>query len=150
VVRSTSSLLILLVYMTRDYQVTDERDKVFAMLGILDQVACVHNLPPLPMKADYESVTGDVFLEAATTMLEDTKSLNLLAFVPHQRADYLSSSPSWVPDFATQGPNPLLTLNLSTELPRFDACRIRSKRSSGFSISNRTLFLTGIFLGDSH
>lgn len=78
--------------MSRNCSCKDARDKVYAILGLLqDQSA-------LPLQADYSSSTtaGWVFLQAAAWHVYTTNSLNILSQV-----DGISkmNMPSWVPDW---------------------------------------------------
>lgn len=88
-----SALIELLIY-TRESAVTDPRDKIFAILGMIG------NLPDgLKSLVDYNLSAGEIFHRAAMYMFKHPKSDNLLAHAGLQRQSGQWDMPSWVPDW---------------------------------------------------
>jgi hypothetical protein len=87
--------LLELLERVRGYQTTDPRDKVYALLGLLD------NSRDLDIRADYTKSTESLFAEVTRTIIEHSSSLEILSYAaktsPRQQASY--SLPSWVPDW---------------------------------------------------
>ncbi|KAL1866693.1 hypothetical protein Daus18300_006637 [Diaporthe australafricana] len=73
---------------SRDCQVTDPKDRVYAILGLLK---------PGLVKVEYESSVQDIYRSFAQAIIEDSGSIQLLNLCGPKRA--LPGLPSWVPDF---------------------------------------------------
>lgn len=111
--------LFYLLDKTRDFDATDPRDKVFALLsmtrGLSAQVAV----------ADYNQSVERVFIDLAETAVNRSLSLDITSYkAPATPSDLESTTlrlPSWVPDFSRKGASPM---------PAFDgisASKYRSK-----------------------
>jgi hypothetical protein len=86
--------LVELLNSFRRFRVTDPRDKVFALYGLLQtsdnksQLIC-----------DYHSNPGRVFIKVAESILESCTTLDILSS-PHGSTKFSKSLPSWVPDWS--------------------------------------------------
>jgi hypothetical protein len=81
-----------LLFMTVSYQSTDERDKIYAILGLITQ----HE--ERRIRPDYSVPAGRLFREVVKLIIETEDSLDVLSC--HSLRLKSSSVPSWVPDFA--------------------------------------------------
>ncbi|KAH7131634.1 hypothetical protein B0J13DRAFT_642456 [Dactylonectria estremocensis] len=92
--------LLSLLEISRNCSCKDARDKVYAIMGLLQQQAV------LPLRADYSPHTtaGWVFLQVAAWHIATTGSLEILAQVDGTSA---MNMPSWVPDWIRKSPTSL-------------------------------------------
>ena len=89
-----SSALINVLRATRHFKVTDPRDKIFGVLGVLGDL-------PKEVKSmiDYTLSTGEVYHRAALYLLETRSPPDVLAHAGLQRQSGRFEMPSWVPDW---------------------------------------------------
>jgi hypothetical protein len=134
-----SLMLNYLLYRTRAYHAKDPRDKIFALLGILAQIAQRRGFAPIPFVADYEKPVADVYQDVAQNILKSTQTLDLLSLVHHTpiRASQL---PSWVPDYPANSARPLL-LPRSDFVISFDASNCTAAPSTNFAIDEARLYV---------
>ncbi|KAG7009684.1 TPR_REGION domain-containing protein [Physcia stellaris] len=80
---------------------SNPRDKVFGLLGLSDMCQSAH--PGL--KIDYRRSIRDVYIGAATAIIDSTSSLEILRFCILKKEDSTDKSklPSWVPDWGKDG-----------------------------------------------
>ncbi|KAK5653025.1 hypothetical protein OQA88_9311 [Cercophora sp. LCS_1] len=78
-------------------QASDARDKIYAFLGIHDELAgkTAHGIV-----ADYHSSARDVYLDTAVRLIQYTNNLDVLN-VAGRKDDGVPNLPSWVPDWST-------------------------------------------------
>jgi hypothetical protein len=104
--------LSFLLRATAQRAASDPRDRIYALLACATK-ECRQNIVP-----DYEKTPMQVYTEAVQCIIEEEKSLNILAFQEFaQRQDY----PSWLPDFSSLPPendSPLLPPDLETPSSR--------------------------------
>ena len=107
------SLLSLLVSY-RSFCATDPRDKVYALLGLLDpkspEASCV--------KPDYKANTESVCISVARFLLSKSKNLDLLSCSSSSSPQLTSGElklPSWVPDWTKGTASPFLNLSVRDE-----------------------------------
>jgi hypothetical protein len=102
--------LLHMLMITRILKATDGRDKVYGVLGILNGIADINNLPRLQIKADYtQSTTATVFIEATKVIMKECNHLGMLSLVD-EAFRTVHDLPSWVPDFTIEGGNPILQI----------------------------------------
>ncbi|KAI9728295.1 MAG: hypothetical protein M1834_007699 [Cirrosporium novae-zelandiae] len=86
------SSTLALLDLARRQQCMDPRDKIFALDGILRELGIMFPKP------DYSKSVEQIYLEAATAVIQHDQNLSLLYFVSSpQRRKRL---PSWVPDWS--------------------------------------------------
>ncbi len=110
---------------TRWAEATDQRDKVYAVLSLVEkarelghwEIGTKKKRTWVPFKVDYESWTQeDVFIHAAKAMISTSRSLDVLRFA----GLYFNGEnqlPSWVPDWTKKSPLPVhdyLSLKISS------------------------------------
>ena len=81
-----------LIFETRHCQCSDPRDKVFALLSIIDSDFRMDKLEP-----DYTKDPYEVYRDAMLRWTSNTGQLSLLPMV--EMPDHLQEVPSWVPDW---------------------------------------------------
>jgi hypothetical protein len=143
--------MMILLQVAWPLKAGDEQDKVFALRGIANEIAHRRGLRFFPLKVDYGLSVKEIFTQAAATIMRQTQSLALLALVHLQSQRYDPRLPSWVPDFAKQGPAPLRALMFIPGHPGDDARRIPRSRSpenyAPFSIDGGELSIYSTALG---
>jgi hypothetical protein len=94
-------LLLYLILGAQVFQASDERDKLFALLGLCKEVNDWENLYP-GLKLDYMVSAPKAYADFARHMIYKTKRLNVLAaagrFKCSRERGNLSRYPSWVPE----------------------------------------------------
>ncbi|KAH8880475.1 hypothetical protein GQ53DRAFT_736819 [Thozetella sp. PMI_491] len=95
--RERLTTLLPLLRMFRSRQATDPRDKVFALLGLVQHWGGQDKIVP-----DYNMSAERVFWETTITLLKNTKSLNVLMGTLGRRENPGMGriGPSWVPDWS--------------------------------------------------
>lgn len=99
--RNRSMPLVRLVHCTQDYQATDLRDKLYALLGMASDISSDDIIP------DYTKSVQEVFLNLVEFMAVEHRNLDVIS--SGRLSISGSASPSWLPDW--RGSNPLRPLN---------------------------------------
>ena len=87
-------LLELLIHL-REHEATDERDKVFSVLGLLDT-----SLEDLGVLPDYQDTSLNIFKNTAVSIIQNSKNLDVLGVCSTiQFWDSSRALPSWVPNW---------------------------------------------------
>jgi hypothetical protein len=98
-VSDPTNLLDILV-MTRSFEASDPRDKIFAILGLAtlgrNQLSATELI-----RVDYELTPAEVFLETIWVIIKNSKDLNFLAEVEDPHLRNITDLPTWVPDFSS-------------------------------------------------
>ena len=79
---------------SRSFQSSDPRDKVYAVLGLCKGV---HRGEIIP---DYAKTVADVYIEVTEVLLRTSKNLNALSMVEDRLYRNRDDLPSWVPDYS--------------------------------------------------
>jgi hypothetical protein len=129
-----------LLWMERTAQATDDRDKVFALLGLASDVNMEASDAIIP---DYTLDTAEVYTKTFQWIARKTDTLDFLAIagIPPQPTKYLL--PSWVPDLSFALMTlPLNLLGIGSAYPK---CDNQSKgRSLGYD--GIKFIMHGIFI----
>lgn len=89
--------LFYLLNRTRNFDATDPRDKLFALLGLTRGLSADLTV------ADYKRPVRDVFLELAETAITRSHSLDITSLGSSPSSTYSTDGlPSWVPDFSSK------------------------------------------------
>ncbi|KAG5769211.1 hypothetical protein H9Q72_003483 [Fusarium xylarioides] len=94
---SLGGCLASLLDITRDYNATDPRDKVYAVIGLLEQFGFQS-----PLTVSYRVSVEDLYIQVAKIIQRDSKTLDVMSLVdvePLTGQGTLSSLPSWVPNW---------------------------------------------------
>ncbi|KAM0228691.1 hypothetical protein ACHAPO_010552 [Fusarium lateritium] len=83
---SQSNTLVNAMWMTRDYQCSDDRDRIFALRGLVAPDVAES------FKPDYTKSAKEILTSACVYYITREKDINFLSFCN------VSSSPSWIPD----------------------------------------------------
>lgn len=85
--------------LSRTYQVTDQRDKIFALLGISDKSSLASSVIS-KFDADYTKSIEQVYTECAAHLVEGQAGYSVLSMVEARSYPAPRPIPSWVPDFS--------------------------------------------------
>ncbi|KAH7240303.1 heterokaryon incompatibility protein-domain-containing protein [Fusarium redolens] len=94
---SSDGHLASLLDMTRNYDATDPRDKVYAILGLLEELGYKS-----PLRVSYRVSVEELYTHVAKILQQDSDTLNVMSHVevnPLTRQGTLSGLPSWVPNW---------------------------------------------------
>ncbi|KAL8824757.1 MAG: hypothetical protein Q9170_008053 [Blastenia crenularia] len=118
-----------------DFQSTDPRDKIYALIGMVD-----HRLAPLP---DYRASTREVFISWAKYMLNTDTSLKVLHYAGIDLASSITDPPSWVSDWTIRHRS--TNLGADDELTRYRSSG-SSRSCIQFSTDSDCITVRGIIL----
>ena len=77
----------------RENACTDDRDRVYGILGLLGK-------DTIPFNVSYKKSVEEVYIEAVQTYVEKVGKLTILSFAERElRSSFDSSTPSWCPDW---------------------------------------------------
>ncbi|EWG48728.1 hypothetical protein FVEG_16315 [Fusarium verticillioides 7600] len=94
---SLGGCLAILLDITRDYDATDPRDKVYAVIGLLEKIGFQS-----PLTVSYRISVEDLYTHVAKIIQRDSKTMDVMSYVdvePLTRQGTPSSLPSWVPNW---------------------------------------------------
>jgi hypothetical protein len=142
------SILLLLLWQNMDRKATDMRDKIFSLLGILEQVTKVRKIPPCPLIADYSKTTAEVYIQASRYILESTGSLGLLSLSTTFGKTPLVNLPSWASEFRSQEEGRIISSYTSVDdQSLFDASKSSSASQPKIFVEGECLHVYGLKLG---
>jgi hypothetical protein len=93
----SSANLVYLLGITRDYDATDPRDKIYAILGLLEELGFESPLVP-----SYHISVDELYTQVAKIIQQESGDLDFLSNVfinPMTRRGALSGLPSWAPNW---------------------------------------------------
>jgi hypothetical protein len=134
--------LIDMLFQYRSFQATDQRDKIFALYGLLHNDCRTGAIPP-----DYSLKPDDVFRKTTVAILEDECNLDILSGPVNGYADQASGeSASWVACWAmANAPFPMTFQHIRRGDPLFDASA-RSQHAPRFLEDQRIMEVSGFIL----
>lgn len=134
-----SSLAVILRH-TKEFHVTDPRDKIYGCIGLLSMSERE------TIKPDYQKPIELVFLEATKHLLEHSDSDFFSFFsLSTSRKSFSRASPSWVPDFSAQKTLSPCDPDVMTCLPGSNKPISRNiTKCVSFRGHNRVLVITGV------
>jgi hypothetical protein len=119
----TAYFLIQLLHLSRGFEATDGRDKIFALLGILTHY--FNDLPPLELQPNYskESTIAKLFTRVTTHIINamGINYLSILTMVSDISLTAIAGLPSWVPDFTVSRLNLILDIRHILEPTEIEA-----------------------------
>ncbi|KAL9597517.1 MAG: hypothetical protein Q9219_005100 [cf. Caloplaca sp. 3 TL-2023] len=87
---------------------SDPRDRVFALIGILNQtLAAMSSSEVHIIAADYSKSVGDVYCDTSRAVLQGMQRLDFLLTMPDPADRIYQDLPSWVQDYSVRGVVPL-------------------------------------------
>ncbi|KAM0434062.1 hypothetical protein ACHAPT_004007 [Fusarium lateritium] len=112
-------ILLQLLLGSNGSRATYRRDRIYALLGIVNDMTRLERQPRLSLKVDYLSTDEQVLTELGFALFQETQSLHLLSLAGLASRGTESTLPTWVPSFETVHA-PILNPNYSSLRP-FDA-----------------------------
>ena len=115
---SRFEILLELLWQFRDNGVTDPRDKIYGILGLVEKIANENGnqtvepqwiglYSPIVL-VDYEATTPEVYKAVASAVLQKTQKLDILSA---SQSSKMAGLPSWTPDWSQQwAPRSLLRM----------------------------------------
>jgi hypothetical protein len=131
--------LIYLLQQLRKQFATDDRDKIYSILGL----ACkfLPNGMAPPIRADYHLSAKEVYISVSSTLIKSAPRLTLLSLLEDKETRKISDLPSWVPDFSVNlVGEPISYRGLAQA---YNATGLHSLENVYCSVSNDTLTLEG-------
>ena len=96
------------LFLTFRDEATDSRDKIFALLVLMKQIAEAYGVLELPLQADYSKTQAEVYREATECVIAESGCLGILCLLqPKRYLPETNETPSWVPDYSGPPPQPL-------------------------------------------
>ncbi|QPC74544.1 hypothetical protein HYE68_005296 [Fusarium pseudograminearum] len=143
-------LLKLLMWLV-GFDCTDRRDTIYGLGGVISHVARIHSLDSIPqgLQPNYQLDTVTVLHNAATEILQATRSLALLGVVKDPALRETSGLPSWVPDYIPRLIlNPMAGPNFKS-LGKFDTSQSLDTATYkvDFRVDDKVLHARGFLLG---
>ncbi|KAG1749636.1 heterokaryon incompatibility protein-domain-containing protein [Suillus paluster] len=98
--------------LSRTYQVTDPRDKIFALFAISDRSSLESPVVELDVfSADYTKSIDQVYMECSARLVEGRTGYAVLSMVEDRSYSAPRPIPSWVPDFSVLPSPPPLAIH---------------------------------------
>jgi hypothetical protein len=140
---SAAHILLHLMRMSRDFCWSDQRDKVYSLLGLVHHTADVRGLPRLDLRPDYgpTSTPATVLTAAAAAIVRSSNCVGIIMQVSDPSFRTLDGLPSWVPDFV-KSPN----YAMGSDNP-FDASRFHTLGQRAYDLRDGTLLVEGVLVG---
>ncbi|RSL49203.1 hypothetical protein CEP53_009244 [Fusarium sp. AF-6] len=154
--RGAAPMLAWLLTRCRRAYASDQRDKVYSLLGIAKFAATIKGAPPTSIEVDYSmsSTPATVFTKTATFILEECNYLAFISLASHivckegKNLELTPDLPSWVPDFSTSTQHattmPIICYSKNFD---FDASWYRELGSLGLRIDGPKLHVKAIRVG---
>ncbi|KAF4949032.1 hypothetical protein FGADI_9317 [Fusarium gaditjirri] len=146
--RTASSHLAYMMMVCHKFKVTNARDRVYSLLGMVNLAASHLGIPRCNLEVDYKASVGQVFTAATTNILNHCNHLGFISLAGfaefHHGTHNLPSAdiPSWVPNFSEE-PSAARTVPIlfprGNSQDRLDASRYSEIGSLGFSINGSRL-----------
>jgi hypothetical protein len=147
--QSHGTTLLKLIMSTVTFSGTNYKDKIFAYYGLLKHLMKrdatrpndASTLERTGFYPNYHLSEADVFLRAATSLIEDTGSLNVITFGGNASRP-VAGIPSWVPDFSPVRPLGVIGSH-RRGIAQFNASGSPPEEHADFLIDDRILYITG-------
>ncbi|CAJ0545233.1 Ff.00g087060.m01.CDS01 [Fusarium sp. VM40] len=147
--KSSSMLMLRLLFSTFGFEATDPRDIVYGMGGILKHMASEQGLPVASaFEPNYATKAKDLFTDVSRNIIETTDSLVCLTILKDFSARQTPGLPSWAMDYSTVMCNSVHGPQFRS-VGVFDASRYTPKITTKrhFTIEEDTLTAFGFPLG---
>ncbi|KAL8636772.1 MAG: hypothetical protein Q9228_005871 [Teloschistes exilis] len=133
----------------RHWCCADPKDKVYAILGLLDRIRYTFNPNELPfMVADYAKTVEEIYREATTTILLHSGRLDVLQIISDPSLRNYPNLPSWVDDYSAIRESSILKFGSKEGGPfTFDAAKGHVYANLSFCDGGKILQLHGSRIG---
>jgi hypothetical protein len=153
---TASSQLAYMMMACHKFQVTNSRDRVYSLLGMVNIAASHMGIPRCDLEVDYKATVAQVFTAATKNILHHCNHLGFISLAGfaefHHGTQNLPSDdlPSWVPNFSNERSAartaPILFARGNSD-DRLDAARYREIGSLGFTIAGSRLSVQALRVG---
>ncbi|KAF4332064.1 heterokaryon incompatibility (het-6OR allele) [Fusarium beomiforme] len=105
---TASSHLAYMMMVCHKFKVTDDRDRVYSLLGMVNIAANYLGIPRCAVEVDYDATTAQVFTAATANILHHCNHLGFISLAGIAEFHHgtqnmlLPGLPSWVPNFSTE------------------------------------------------
>ncbi|KAK0391005.1 hypothetical protein NLU13_0507 [Sarocladium strictum] len=140
---SAEHILIHLMRMSRDFNWTDMRDRVYSLLGLVAHTAKRLGFPPISLRPDYspDVTAAHVLTKVAEAVMLRSNYVGIIAQVSDLCFRSIKDLPSWVPGFYKQ-------FNYAMgHISPLNACGHIRRPDLAFSVHNECLRVQGQLLG---
>ncbi|KEY72640.1 hypothetical protein S7711_06274 [Stachybotrys chartarum IBT 7711] len=140
---SAEHILVHLMRMSRDFEWTDMRDRIYSTLGLVAYTARQRQVSPLSIKPDYAAhvTPAQVLTQMAVSVIERSNYLGIIAQVSDPSFRTISDLASWVPDF-----NRMFNYPMGHTSP-INVCGVIRSPDLSFRFRGRCLHAQGIRVG---
>ena len=107
-------IFAVMLFLTFREEASDSRDKVFAPLVLMRQIADSYDVPQLPFQVDYSKSQQDIYRESTSWIITESGCLGILCLLQPDRA--AQRSQSWVPNYSGFFPRPLCLFQTETSI----------------------------------
>ncbi|RKL27121.1 hypothetical protein BFJ72_g13354 [Fusarium proliferatum] len=145
---TTSSQLAYMMMLSHKFKITNARDRVYSLLGMVNIAASYMGLPRCDLEVNYDASVAEVFTAATANILNHCNHLGFISLAGiaefHSGTLNLPSGdlPSWVPNFSNE-PSAARTAPIlfpwARGKVRLDAARYSEIGCMGFSITGSRL-----------
>jgi Heterokaryon incompatibility protein (HET) len=98
-------IFAVMLFFTIIEDASDSRDKIFAPLVLMRQIAESYDVPQLPLQVDYSKSQQDVYYESTSWIITESGCLGILCLLQQGRP--VQRNQSWVPNYSGSFPRPL-------------------------------------------
>lgn len=131
---------------TRGLYCTDERDRIYAMLGLSYDSQCYLSSSIARIEPDYTKRPGKLFFEVACKCVDRYEVNQLLSLVCHSHEFEKHGSPSWIPDWSARVEYQPLPATKKKNTKPWD---VETDYSATWCRPDRSLLIYGSLHGDS-
>jgi hypothetical protein len=142
------SILFYLCWSNKGVPATDERDKVYSFLGLLNRLSKVTNYKPMDIVPDYgpSSKLSTILENMTKKVIKQAGNYAVLAAVNPLVQRRLTDLPSWVPDFSCV-PETFSRQTLAMVYPKFNAGYSPNLPNWSVEMSRRNLLVHAVKVG---
>jgi hypothetical protein len=142
-------ILYVILVTTLMFNSTDPRDKIYAILGIINRYSELGSWKKLPITPNYiNSSIASVFTQATSTIILSSECLDILTRAEYHSIGQTHDLPSWVPDFTSHGRNSVETILLYRQVELFNPSRCEYYDTNSVLVDGNSLHLKGLKIGN--
>jgi hypothetical protein len=146
---SHSHIICALLILADGALLTDKRDAVFALLGILNHISDAENLPRPRLRPAYDAHTtvATVFTAVTSNIINSCRCAGILSMITDASIKSVPNLPTWVPDFSISAN---FIVMRAVKMDQFSASKIEDITVESFDIHDMVLNTRGCRVGRIH